>query len=259
MRTKSDDAGVLPKVFRILDLIRENPAGLNLTTISESARLNKATAYRLLTDLERSGYLFRDGSRLYTAGLKLTQFASPANFRSRLRDAARPALQELWRETHETINLGVLHAGTVLYLDVIQSPHIFRLASKVGMHRPVYCTALGKALVAFMPNEEREELLRPLPVTAYTAQTITNLVSLRKELDVVRRRRYAVDQQESVQGARCVAAPVLNAEDLAVAAVSIAGPVTRIGPDKVKLFAAAAREAAQGISERIYGLPSAAQ
>lgn len=254
MANEVDGAGVLRKVFRILDVIRDNPAGLNLTAISKSARLNKATAYRLLSELERAGYLFRDGSRRYTVGLKLAQFSNPMNFESRLREAAHPALEALWKETHETVNLGVLHQETVLYVDVIQSPHIFRLASKIGMHRPVYCTALGKILMAFLPEEDCEELLKSLSFVAYTPRTITNVVSLRRELEITRGRAYAVDEQESVQGARCIGAPIFNPEGVAAAAISIAGPVTRIAANRIKTFAAAVTQVAQGISGRVYGV-----
>jgi DNA-binding IclR family transcriptional regulator len=250
------EPGVLPKVFKILDAIRDNPGGLSLKSISESTRLNKATTLRLLTELEQSGYLFRDGARRYAAGLKLTQFSAGDNIHGRLRDAARPALEGLCKETHETVNLAILHDGSVSYIDVIQSPHVFRLASRVGMRRPVYCTALGKALVAFTPDEPREELLASLTFTPLTAHTITNLISFRRELELVVRRGYAADQQESVAGARCVAAPILNPEGRAVAAVSISGPVTRISSDKVKPFAAAAIQAARRVSERIYGRPA---
>jgi DNA-binding IclR family transcriptional regulator len=252
-KRNAGEPGVLPKVFKILDAIRENPGGLSLKAISESTRLNKATALRLLVELEESGYLFRDGDRRYAAGLKLTQFSRLDNFHSRLRDAARPELEGLCKETHETVNLAILHEGSVSYIDVIQSPHVFRLASRVAMRRPVYCTALGKALVAFTPQERREELLGSLTFTPHTAHTITDLVSFRRELELVVRRGYAVDQQESVAGARCVAAPILHPEGRAVAAVSVSGPMTRMSSDKVKLFAAAAIEAARAISARIYG------
>jgi len=224
---------------------------MNLTHICKRTGLNKSTAYRFLSHLEREGYLNRDEAGTYTLGMKLFLMPTGSSHQTMLREVARPTLRELLAVTGETVNLGLLDNGMVLYLDVIESTHEFRLVSRIGMRRPIYSTALGKALVAFLPEEESERVLSSLRFEGLTSHTITNLAELRKELEVVRRQGYSVDDEESFMGARCIAAPILNWRQETVASISIAGPVTRVTKDKIPVFAAAVRDAAGKISTRI--------
>jgi IclR family KDG regulon transcriptional repressor len=145
----------------------------------------------------------------------------------------------------------VLDGGMILYLDVLESPHEFRLVSRIGMRRPLYSTALGKALVAFLPEEERERVLDSLRFQLLTAHTISSLAELREELERTRREGYSIDDQENFLGARCIGAPILNWRQEALGSISIAGPVARISRDKIPVFAAAVRDAAQKISIRV--------
>ena len=116
------------------------------------------------------------------------------------------------------------------------------------MRRPAHATALGKVLVAFLPDEEKERVLGLLSFQALTPHSISNMVQFQEELELVRRRGYAVDNEESVLGARCVGAPILGPQREALAAISVAGPSTRISQDKIPLFARAVTESAQKIS-----------
>jgi IclR family acetate operon transcriptional repressor len=165
-----------------------------------------------------------------------------------LQAVARPILWELWKATQETVNLAVLDQGTVLYVDVIESPHEFRLSSRVGTRRSLHVTALGKALAAFLPEEPREAILSTITFQPATPKTIMNLLQFRQELDKISRQGYAVDDEEAVQGARCVSAPILNSEGEPVGAVSVSGPVTRVSPNQVVGLAAAVKSAARAIS-----------
>ncbi len=243
--------GVLTKVVRIFEALRCSPSGMNLTGICKQTGLNKSTAYRFLSHLEWEGYLNRDEAGSYTLGMKLFLMPSGSSHQTMLREVARATLRELLTATGETVNLGVLDYGMVLYLDVIESTHEFRLVSRIGMRRPLYSTALGKALAAFLPEEEREHVLNSIRFEVLTPHTITNLAELSKELETVRRQGFSLDDEESVEGARCIGAPILNWQQEAVASISIAGPVTRISRDRVPVFATAVRDAAQKISVRI--------
>jgi DNA-binding IclR family transcriptional regulator len=240
--------GVLSKVLKIFDLLQDHPFGLDLQTISRRTGINKSTAYRFVAHLEREGYLMRDDMGCYTIGMQLLQLGARTNHRTILQQVAAPVLRDLLKATEETVNVGVLDGGQVLYMAVLESPHAFRLVSKIGLRRPLYSTALGKALLAFLPEEERENLLSSLGFQAFTPHTLTSLMQLRRELENVRRSGYALDNEESVLGARCVAAPILNARDEGVAAVSLSGPITRVTTEKITLFAAAVKEAAGEVS-----------
>jgi DNA-binding IclR family transcriptional regulator len=240
--------GVIAKVLRILETLQGSSAGLGLKAICDLTGIHKSTAHRFLKHLGREGYLIRTEAGAYLIGPRLAQISAHGNQSATLQAVARPILWDLWRSTQETVNLAVLDQGTVLYVDVIESPHEFRLSSRVGTRRSLHVTALGKALAAFLSTEHRHSILSAMTFQQATPKTIMNLVQFRQELQKVRRQGYAVDDEEAVQGARCVSAPILNATREAVAAVSVSGPVTRVTPNQVAALARAVMAAAGAIS-----------
>lgn len=157
--SKSAPVGVVAKLLRILEALDASPSGLQLREIAEQTSVNKSTAYRFVPHLENEGYLLRDEAGGYVVGPKLAGLGGGIAYHATLRKISRPMAVALSNETKETVNLGVLDGHELLYLEVIESPHSFRMASQPGMHRPLHCTALGKALLAFLPNEQHEELL----------------------------------------------------------------------------------------------------
>src|ERR1700746_1264319 len=241
--------GVISKVLRILEALQGSSGGLPLKAICDRTGIHKSTAHRFLKHLERERYLIRTEAGAYLIGPRLSQLSPRGNQEATLQAVARPILWELWKSTQETVNLAVLDQGTVLYVDVIESPHEFRLSSRVGTRRSVHVTALGKALAAFLPAELRESILGSLGFQPATPKTIGNLVQFRQELEKIRRQGYAVDDEEAVQGARCVSAPILNSVGTPVAAVSVSGPVTRVTPSLVSALAGAVTSAAHAISD----------
>jgi len=240
--------GVISKVLRILEALQGSSAGLGLKAICDLTGIHKSTAHRFLKHLEREGYLVRTEAGAYLIGPRLSQMSTRGSQGATLQAVARPILWELWKSTQETVNLAVLDQGTVLYVDVIESPHEFRLSSRVGTRRSLHVTALGKALAAFLPAELRASILSTIKFQPSTPKTIMNLVHFRQELEKIRRQGYAVDDEEAVQGARCVSAPILNADREPIAAVSVSGPVTRVSPNQVAALAGAVSSAARAIS-----------
>jgi DNA-binding IclR family transcriptional regulator len=240
--------GVISKVLRILEALQGSSAGLGLKAICDLTGIHKSTAHRFLKHLEREGYLVRTEAGAYLIGPRLSQMSTRGSQGATLQAVARPILWELWKSTQETVNLAVLDQGTVLYVDVIESPHEFRLSSRVGTRRSLHVTALGKALAAFLPVDLRASILSTIKFQPATPKTIMNLVHFRQELEKIRRQGYAVDDEEAVQGARCVSAPILNADREPIAAVSVSGPVTRVSPNQVAALAGAVSSAARAIS-----------
>jgi len=249
--SKSAPVGVVGKVLRILEALDASPAGLQLREIAQQTRVNKRTAYRFVAHLQSEGYLLRDEAGAYVVAPKLARLGAGIAYHATLRKVSRPMALALSNDTKETVNLGVLDGHEVLYLDVIESPHSFRMASQPGMHRPVNCTALGKALLAFLPAEQREEILPLLTFERATPRTISNLARLRKELALAVQQGYAIDDQETDMGARCVAAPILDESGNVAAAISVSGPITRIGRDRIHAYAQAVRKAARAISAQL--------
>jgi DNA-binding IclR family transcriptional regulator len=240
--------GVISKVLRILEVLQNSPGGLGLKAICDETGINKSTAHRFLRHLERESYLLRREAGAYLIGPRLTQMSACATRSATLQVAARPILADLWRSTQETVNLGVLDQGTLLYVDVMESPHEFRLVSRIGTRRSLHVAALGKALTTFLPAGEYERVLNGIVFQRVTPRTIANITELRAELDKVRRQGYAVDNEEALLGCRCVSAPILNNEGVAIGAVSVAGPVTRMSLVQVPGLAKLVRAAANAVS-----------
>jgi DNA-binding IclR family transcriptional regulator len=249
--SKSAPVGVVGKVLRILEALDASPTGLQLREISQQTSLNKSTAYRFVAHLENEGYLFRDEAGAYIVGPKLARLGAGIAYHATLRKISRPVLTLLSKETTETVNLAVLDGHEVLYLEVLESSHSFRMASLPGMHRPPNCTALGKVLLAFLPSEQREEILPMLTFERATPRTIANVARFRKELVRVVQQGYAMDDQETDMGARCVAAPLFDESGKVVAAISVSGPITRMTLDRIQAFAGATQKAARTISARL--------
>jgi DNA-binding IclR family transcriptional regulator len=251
--SKAAPVGVVGKVLRILEALDSSSTGLQLRQIAQQTGIHKSTAYRFLAHLENAGYLFRDDAGAYIIGPRLSQLGAGIAFHATLRKISRPVLQKVWRTTKETVNLAVVEGHDILYLDVIESAHTFRMGSQAGMRRPINCTALGKAILAFLPTDHREELLASLTFERFTRRTIADGPRFRKELAKVHRQGYALDDQEAELGARCVAAPILNETGKAIAAISVSGPQTRIGRDKIHAFATSIENGAKEISSRLNG------
>lgn len=248
---RSAPVGVLSKLLKLFDVLASAPDGLPLKEVAGRTGIHKSTAYRILAHLQMEGYLHRDEIGAYLIGPKLVRLGSGISYQTSLRKISRPVLQELWKMTGETVNLGTLDGLEVFYLDVLQSPHPFRMASPVGTWRPVYCTAMGKTMLAFLPPEEREHAVRSLKFERFTPHTITHPTRLRQELTTIRQTGYGVDDEEATLGARCISAPVIINQGRVAAAISVAGPVTRISRDKIPFVAKAVVASARAVSSRL--------
>lgn len=250
-KSNAAPVGVLTKVLSIFDLLDHSRDGLQLRAIAEQTKLNKSTAYRFLAHLEREGYLVRDSTGAYLLGPRLVHLGSGSSYQSTIRRVSRPVLEDLWRETGETVNLAVLDGRDVLYLDVLESPHNFRLVSQVGMRRPLHCTALGKAVLASQSVSFRDELLATTKLEKLTPHSITRPSELIAELGRIQRRGYALDDEEVELGARCVAAPILDSSGQVAAGISVSGPTIRMARTRTAQIAEVVKNAALEISANL--------
>jgi IclR family acetate operon transcriptional repressor len=250
-KTTVTPVGVVGKVLRILELLDRTPAGLQLKDIARLTSLNKSTAHRFLRHLEGEGYLFRDDSGAYMVGPRLVRFGTGLTYQAMLSRISRPVLEELWNTTGETVNLATLVGQEVLYVDVMESLHTFRLVSQIGSRRPLSCTALGKAMLAAMPVEQRELLFPTLQFESATPRSITSVARLRKDLAQIEQLGYALDDEEAVTGARCIGAAILDANCKVAGGISISGPTARINKTNLASIARTVKMAALDISTRL--------
>jgi DNA-binding IclR family transcriptional regulator len=186
--------------------------------------------------------------------MKLWELGSMATTAVDWVDRVKPFLQQLTDRTGETTHLAVLSDGQVLYVDKVESPRSLRMPSQVGRRLPVHCTGIGKALIAFLPEEVLKGLVAKRGLQQFTPNTITDLPALAAELARVRERQYAVDDEEIEEGLVCIAAPVRDHTAHVVAAISIAGPSSRLRPDRVPDHAREVVSAANSMST-VLGCP----
>ena len=244
---------VLDRAINILEFIgRQSSGEAALPELSAAMKLHKTTTHRIAHVLESRGLLRRGlDSNRYRLGLHLYDLGCQALDHVNIRDEARPLMTRVAYEVGETVHLALLDRAEVLYIERIEAQRSLTMGSKLGARNPVYCTALGKAILAHVPEAEVDRILAGSRMEARTGNTITNVLALKRELERIRDRGYAIDDEEIEEGIRCIGAPILNVSDRAVAAISISGPSSRITPDRYQLIGKTIVKAAQELSARM--------
>lgn len=228
----------LDRAVAVLELLSESEGPLGLTDVCERMGLHKSTAHRALMVLERCGLIERTPENRFRLGLKLYELGSRAVEQIDLRARVHPWFRRLSAQVGETVHLGVLQKTSVVYLDKIEpiNRRVW-LASRIGASNPVYCTAMGKAMLAFLPEEAAGDIVARIRFVRFTARTLMTPEALKRSLERVRRRGYAIDDEEVEPGVRCVGAPILNYSGYPMAAVSVSGPTSRITQQSVPAIA----------------------
>jgi len=198
--------------------------------------------------LERHRMVERTGSGKFRLGLRLFDFGNRAIEQYDLRDRAQAHLRRLVAETEETAHLCILEGAHVIYIDKIEPARSVRMITRIGASNPVHCTSVGKAILAFMPEERIVDVLRRTRFERFTHRTVGTAEALRVELEKTRRRGYAVDDEELEEGLRCIAVPVLDGQRQPVAAVSVSGPSFRVTAQKLPAIANHLLQCVRGIS-----------
>jgi IclR family KDG regulon transcriptional repressor len=246
----------LQKALRILSHFGDSGPELGLTQLASALSLNKTTVYRLLTAMEKFDVIERNpASERYRLGLKLHELGTKAVASRTLRSEARPFLEQMSDRCNEAVSFAVPGVGGILCLDRVDSPHtIITLRTTVGARFPAHSTAIGKAVLAYLPEDAVEQILFENGLVRFTPFTLTRVSDLRKNLREIRERGYALDKQELERGLSGVAAPVLAKGNRIVAAVGIAGPTPRFRGKELAQKISLARETASRISRSLADL-----
>lgn len=242
---------VLDRTFQILDVLAAEGQELGVTDLASRLGLHKSTAHRLIKVLESYLFVERDVGGKCHLGPRVMQLGLAVLSRLDIHDVARPHLRWLVGETGETAHVAVLREGEVISIVNVQSSKSLRSPSTVGTRTPAHCTSLGKVMLAFAPPEEVSAFLRKRTFKAHTRNTITTATRLREQLQIIRDRGFAMDNEEREVGLRCLSAPVRDSTREVIAAVSIAGPAFRITDDRIPAFSSAVKDAAARISESL--------
>lgn len=242
-------AQVVDRVVDILETFTRLGPELGVSEISRALDLKKATAHRLLASLRRRGLVAQDpSSRRYRLGIKLWELGTMATNHVEWIERVKPFLEQLTQRTGETAHLAVLSDGQVLYVEKVESAHSLRMPSQVGRRLPVHCTGVGKALIAFLPDEVLDGLIGRRGLQRFTPNTIIDPKRLHAELALTRKRGYSVDNEEIEEGLVCVGAPIRDHTAHVAAAISIAGPSSRLRIERVPGHAHDVVEAANAMS-----------
>jgi DNA-binding IclR family transcriptional regulator len=239
----------LDKGLFVLELIEQAGQPIGLNELKLKLGWDKATVHRILATLERRGYLLRNPqTKKFSLGLKVYGLYDSLMRNFDIHETTRPFLVKVAEQTGEFTHLAVAIGKEIVFIDRIASTEVLSVNTQIGAREPLFCTALGRAVLAFVPQAEIENYL-PRPFARYTSRTITSRAALKTALEEVREKGFAVDNEEYIDRVRCVAAPVFNHAHAPIAAIGISGPVSRITPQKAEQFGSLIREAAIQISE----------
>jgi len=240
----------LAKGIRILELLSDSN-DLSVTQVAKRMNINRASSHRFLATLKELGYADKDQNARYYLTSKVIELGTKVLDRFEFRKIAHPFLQAVAAIFNETINLGFFNGHQVITIDKIDSTEILRMDAGIGGREPAYCTSLGKAILAYLPDSQLEEYLEATVLTPYTPNTVTSSKKLKEELMHIRKRGYAVDKEELSAGLRCVGAPVFDHSGHARYAISISGPSIRFGSKRIQEMQKALKKNCQSLSEKL--------
>jgi IclR family transcriptional regulator, KDG regulon repressor len=258
MARKSDyDVQSLSRGLEIMAMLAEAEHPLGATELAQTLGVDKSTAFRLLSTLANHGYAVQDDdTHRYRAGLRLVQLSRRILDRTELRKVAKPWVRRLQQLTGESVHLAVLAGGCAVYIDKEDTGAGLNVNTEIGRQAPLHCSAIGKALVAELPEEQLRLALPEEAMTRYTPRTITSMRELLLHLESTRDRGYALDDEEFEPGVRCIAACIKGYRGHIEAAVGISGPGVRVTLERVPTLAAIVTETAGEVS-RLFGYSAA--
>lgn len=221
------------RAMQLLELISSEKE-IGIRDLSSQSGLKRSTVQRLVSTLEEAGFLFQNQvTKKYRLSFKLFQIGNRAVQQIDMVPIIRPVLKKLMMETRETVVLGIIDEGDLVYVDKLSFPNEFYLTTTIGSRVPAYCTGTGKAILAHLPREERLHLLSQTKLYAFTCNTITNIDLLEKEFAEIRERGYSVDHEERFLGVISIAAPFWDYQGKVKGAVGIPGFTYRILPERI--------------------------
>jgi DNA-binding IclR family transcriptional regulator len=248
-KLKTPSLPSVPRALEVLEHIAASPNGLKLSQITRLLGYPRSTVHCLLLTLERAGYIARSTPRgPYVCGSRLLELSGKALAGSSLREIAMPTLRQLMQRTRLPVHVALLEREQVTIIAQIAPPGT-RLLTSPGQRLEVHCTALGKAIAAYLPEARLTEILRARALTPHNERTIISPKKFADELALSKQRGYAVDDEEDAIGYRCLAAPILDAGGAPVAAVSVMGTTMQISADNAASLGVELTKAADRIAE----------
>lgn len=241
----------LQRGLGLLNLFAKMEKGLPAAEVAKRSGLPASTVHRILANLETAGFLNCDHSGTYHLGIACVSLGQAARGQLDVRRVSIPHLQELNYRTRETVHLTVRHDLSAVYVEKLDSLEPLRIYSRIGAAVPLYCTAVGKVLLAFMPDAHREKILDQLVLKRFTENTVGSLQELQAQLQRVRRDGFAFDLEEHEPHIRCIAAPIWDHTGSVNASFSVTGPAVRMSTARLREIARLIREVSMRISREM--------
>ncbi|MFM5715992.1 DNA-binding transcriptional regulator KdgR [Aeromonas allosaccharophila] len=246
-----DSVSSVLKVFGILQALSEQK-DIGVTELSQRIMMSKSTVYRFLQTMKTLGYVNQEGETdKYTLSLKLFELGGRALEHQDLIQIADVQMHRLGKLTKETLHLGALDENSVVYLHKIDSEYNLRMYSRIGRRCPLYSTALGKVMMAWLPEEEVRSMLAGVTFERFTEHTLANVDALLAELAQVRGQGYAEDNEENENGLRCFGVPIYNRMGRIITGLSLSLPIVRFEESKRAELVSLLHEAAARISAEL--------
>lgn len=244
-------SGTVLKALDVLECIGLADHPLTVTEVGKLCHLARPTAYRLISTLVSRGYVAQDDATHYRLGTQVLTLSQNVLDALDLPELARPYLRQLSEIANETAYLSVLDDDEILYIGKAESSQSLRTSTKIGSRNMLHCTSMGKAILAFLPEDDRVKLIERLKLVANTNATIRDRNALAEELSAVQAQGFAVDNEESEDGVRCVGAPIFDRTGRAFAAMSVSGPAYRLSGSRLTALASLVMDTTRTISSRL--------
>lgn len=255
---KTHSVPSLEKALTILEMLANSKVGLSLPELVLKTGIPKSSVHCLMITLERRGYLHRnEKTGRYMFGLQLFSLANMAVSGLKLRDEGASFLRDLAERTRLTAHMAILDRHEAVLISKCEPFGMFRLATWIGKRMELHCTGLGKALLAHLPQGEIDRIIDRHPLPRHNDNTLFSRNRLVKELAKTAERGYALDDEEDEIGLRCIGAPVLRQDKVAIASISISGTTTQITQENMGMLAQQVMQTAASISTSLSHLTSA--
>lgn len=239
------------KALTILMLFKMNKDEWGVSEIARELGMQKSTVFRLLATMQDYGFVRKSDNNTYRLGLRVLELGSIVANTFNFRDVTGTYLRKVSEQCGETVHLGILDDCEAMSIETVEAQNTLKSTIVVGKRTPLYCTSVGKAILAFLPEDERNAIIQKINFHKFTDNTITDANTLVEELKITRERGYALDNIEHELGVRCVAAPIWDHTGRVLASLSISGPSVRITEDRIPELSQLVLKAAHEISREL--------
>lgn len=252
MNKPENQTGTLGKALALVDEIANSVEPLRFTDLLNRTGQPRGSLHRQLSHLmEEDLIAFNEETGTYELGMRLLNFAALSWSRNSLRQAAEPFLNALHDRTNETVHLAVLRGDRVVYVDKVESRQAVRMHSQIGNTSPIYCTGVGKAMLSVLDDAAVSELAQRIEFKRFTEHTLVDATALISEVQEIRRQGFAEDREEHELGIRCVAAPLVSANQQLRGGISVTVPVYRLQAGQLEQWQQWVMETAAAISKNL--------